>query len=127
STSTARPAAARPAPARPGSSVPVRPSITGAFRESFRSVDLRGDIRALPQILRHRSFLLPVILSGVAVASIPIIGLNPITSVLYQYFSFTAPLGTAFVAGFFAPRASYLVGILTALASVGFQALAYSV
>ena len=30
-------------------------------------------------------------------------------------------------AGFFAPRASYLVGILTALASVGFQAIAYSV
>jgi hypothetical protein len=31
------------------------------------------------------------------------------------------------VAGFFAPRASWLVGMLAALASVGFQALAFSV
>jgi hypothetical protein len=106
---------------------PARPSIVAAFRTSFRPLDLRGDIRALPQILRHWSFFVPVVLSGLSVALIPLAGLNPLTSAFFQYFSFTAPLGTSFLAGFFAPRASYLVGILAALASVGFQFLAYSV
>ena len=113
--------------AQPAASTPpTRPSITAAFRSSFRPLDLRGDIRALPQILRHWSFLVPVILSGLAVAFVPLLGLNPMTSAFFQYFSFTAPLGSSFLAGFFAPRASYLVGILAALASVGFQFLAYS-
>ena len=43
----------------------------------------------------------------------------------YQYFSGTAPLGTSFIAGFFAPRASYLLGAIIALASVGFQAIVF--
>ena len=105
---------------------PARPSIISAFRSSFRPLDLRGDIRALPQLVTHWSFLVPVILSGLAVALVPLVGLNALTSAFFQYFSFTAPLGTSFLAGFFAPRASYLVGILAALASVGFQFLAYS-
>ncbi len=105
---------------------PARPSIAAAFRSSFRPLDLRGDIRALPQLVTHWSFLVPVILSGLAVALIPLVGLNALTSAFFQYFSFTAPLGTSFLAGFFAPRASYLVGILAALASVGFQFLAYN-
>jgi hypothetical protein len=84
-------------------------------------------VRALPMLLRHKSFLVPVILAGAAVAALPLVGVNALTSAFYQYFSFTAPLGTAFLAGFFAPRASWLVGALAALASVGFQALAFSV
>lgn len=106
---------------------PARPSISAAFRSSFRPLDLRGDLRALPQLVTHWSFLVPVIMSGLAVALIPLVGLNALTSAFFQYFSFTAPLGTSFLAGFFAPRASYLVGILAALASVGFQFLAYNV
>ena len=123
------PAVARPgsAAAQPAAGAPAtRPSLSAAFRSSFRPLDLRGDIRALPQLLRHWSFFVPVILSGLAVAAVPLLGLNPMTSAFFQYFSFTAPLGSSFLAGFFAPRASYLVGSLAALASVGFQFLAYS-
>jgi hypothetical protein len=122
-------AAATRAPAAgsgPSNAAPARPSITAAFRSSFRPLDLRGDIRALPGLLRTRAFLLPVILSGLSVALVPLLGLNALTSTFYQYFSFTAPLGTAFLAGFLAPRASWLLGLLTALASVGFQALAFN-
>ncbi len=129
-----RSASARPSRARPTTTTatlvappPARPSIVTAFRSSFRPLDLRGDIRALPQLIRHWSFFVPVLLSGLAVALVPLVGLNPLTSAFFQYFSFTAPLGTSFLAGFFAPRASYLVGMLVALASVGFQLLAYSV
>jgi hypothetical protein len=97
-----------------------------AFRSAFRPIDLRGDLRALPQLLRHPAFLVPVILSGLSVALVPLVGSNAATATLYQYFSYSTPLGTAFIAGFFAPRASYLLGILTALASVAFQAIAFS-
>ncbi len=103
-----------------------RPGIATAFRQAFRPLDLRGDLRALPRLLIHPAFLVPVILSGLSVALIPLVGLNALTSTFYQYFSFTAPLGTSFIAGFFAPRASYLIGALAALASVGFQAIAYT-
>jgi hypothetical protein len=118
--------AAGPSPAAPATAAPARPSITGAFRSSFRPLDVPGDLRALPGLLRTRAFLLPVILSGLSVALVPLVGLNALTSTFYQYFSFSAPLGTSFLAGFLAPRASYLLGILAALASVGFQALAFS-
>ena len=105
----------------------ARPSLLAAFRSSFRPIDWRGDLRALPMLVRNKAFYVPVVLSGASVAALPLLGVNPLTSAFYQYFSFTAPLGTAFIAGFFAPRASWLVGMLAALASVGFQALAFSV
>jgi hypothetical protein len=41
----------------PGTAITERPSITGAFRTSFRPVDLRGDLRALPQIVTQWAFL----------------------------------------------------------------------
>ncbi|HUQ77784.1 MAG TPA: hypothetical protein VM427_02770 [Patescibacteria group bacterium] len=122
----AGPGASRTSTASAGAP-PPRPSIAAAFRSSFRPLDLRGDLRALPQLVAHWSFLVPVVLSGLAVALVPLVGLNALTSAFFQYFSFTAPLGTSFLAGFFAPRASYLVGILAALASVAFQFVAYSV
>lgn len=103
-----------------------RPGILSAFRASFRPIDLRGDLEALPWLVRTPAFFAPVILSGLSVALVPLTGANPLAGTLYQYFSYTAPLGTAFVAGFFAPRASYLLGMLAALASVLFQAIAFN-
>jgi hypothetical protein len=123
SNAAARAGTARATPAPP----PSRPGLASAFRESFRPIDLRGDLRALPQLLTHWSFYVPVLLSGASVAAIPLFGLNALTSTFYQYFSYTAPLGTAFIAGFFAPRASYLIGGLAAFASFLFQAIAFNV
>jgi hypothetical protein len=117
----AAPARAQAAPAQPG----ARPSIGGAFRSSFRPLDLRGDLRALPQLLRHRSFLLPVILSGVAIAIVPFAGLNPLAITFWQYFAGAAPLGTAFIAGFLAPRASWLIGGLVCAIAALLQAIAF--
>ena len=106
---------------------PVRPGVGSAFRGSFRPLDLRGDLRALPQIVRHWSLWLPIILAGLSVALVPFYSTAPIVGTLFGYFSGPAPFGTAFIAGLFAPRASYLVGMLAALASVGFLALAFAV
>lgn len=106
---------------------PPRPGVMTAFRSSFRPVDLRGDLRALPQIVTHWSLFVPIILAGLAVALVPFLGPASIAGIAFGYFSGAAPFGTAFIAGLFAPRASYLVGMLAALASVGFMALAFAV
>ena len=125
---TASAGAARSAGTRPaGSAPPPRPGLSAAFRSSFRPLDLRGDLRALPQILRHWSLWVPIVLAGLSVALVPFMGASSIAGVLFGYFSGGAPFGTAFVAGLFAPRASYLVGALAALASAGFLALAFAV
>jgi hypothetical protein len=124
----AAPKSAAPKSAAPKSTAPApsRPGITTAFRESFRPLDLRGDLRALPKLLTHWSFLVPVALSGAAVAAVPIFGLTALTTTFYQYFSYTAPIGSAFIAGFFAPRAAYLVGGIAAFASFLFQVIAFN-
>jgi hypothetical protein len=118
--------ASKAPPAKAATPPPARPGIASAFRESFRPIDIRGDLRALPRLLTHWSFYGPVLLSGAAVAAIPIFGLNALTSTFYQYFSYTAPIGSSFIAGFFAPRASYLVGGLAAFASFLFQLIAFN-
>jgi hypothetical protein len=110
-----------------GSAPAQRPGIGAAFRSSFRPLDLRGDLRALPQILTHWSLFVPVILAGLAVALVPFFTSSPIVGTIFGYFSGPAPFGTAFIAGLFAPRASYLVGIIVALASFAFMALAFAV
>jgi hypothetical protein len=125
-TSPARPVpTARSTPAASGAAVPRRPSIVGAFRESFRPVDIRGDFRALPQLVRHRSFLLPLILSSLSVALIPFLGLTPLTYTFWQYFAGAGPIGAAFLAGFFAPRASWLIGGLIAVIVAALQWVAF--
>lgn len=107
-------------------SVPARPGVGAAFRSSFRPLDLRGDLRALPMLLRTRAFLLPLILAGLAVAIVPFAPENSLALLFFQYFAGAAPFGSAFIAGFLAQRASWLIGGLVALATVGFEALAFT-
>ncbi|HET9615363.1 MAG TPA: hypothetical protein VFP22_11170 [Candidatus Limnocylindrales bacterium] len=116
----------RPAAVAQNPSAPARPGIFSSFRSSFRPIDIRGDLAALPDLVRTRGFLAAIILSGLSVALVPFFGLNGMTYTFYQYFSGAAPLGASFLVGFFAPRASYLLGALVGIASVGFQALAFS-
>lgn len=110
--------------AAPPPAAPPRPGIGAAFRSSFRPLDLRGDIRALPGLLRHKSVWLPVLLtvvSAIAYAAvtppIPADQMNvarpveqTITGLLFQYFVWSPPVASIFLAGFLAPRASYLTG-----------------
>jgi hypothetical protein len=94
-----------------------------AFSTSFRPLDLRGDLAYLPQLLRHRSVVVPSAISIVAtIAVVSVIGprlsvANPEVSILdslgfyvYQIFVWT-PIGAAFLAGFLAQRASWLAGL----------------
>jgi hypothetical protein len=113
----------REAPVRSGAGTtggPERPSITGAFRSSFRPLDLRGDLRALPRLLMSKAFLVPAVVSGVAFILFAV-EQNQLTAFLYQYFSYQFPVAAVFATGFFAPRASWLLGGLVAILSTLFQ------
>ena len=113
---------------------PQRPGIRAAFRESFRPLDVRGDVLAIPWLLRHRSVLVP---AGLTLASSALfLALGPagspdpsattggtrdlpieqiLVTFLAQYFVSTPPVGAVFLAGFLAPRAGWLTGLIAGL------------
>lgn len=87
----------------------------------FQAPRFREDLRLLPQIFRARralwippilliaGFLLTLVWAGLPVSILPVVDL------FLQFFFVMPPLFTFFLAGFLAPRASYLIGFLVAL------------
>jgi len=134
------PAQRAAAPAAPAQRAAARPGLASAFRSSFHPLDVRADLRGLPSLIRHRSVLLPVLLTlasaGFYAAVTPQIpaggakveGTIPqvIASLLFQYFVWSPPVGSIFLAGFMAPRASYLTGAIAGLAGAVSFALVVS-
>jgi hypothetical protein len=94
-----------------------RPGITSSFRAAYRPAHIREDLAALPKLVRHWSFYAPIamIVAGAFVA--------------FTFWNFSGGQlawqvlvlpGSGFglpqlVAGFFAPRASYLLGFLVSV------------
>lgn len=119
---------AAPAPEAP----PRPPGITTAFRAAFRPLDLRSDLRSAPGLLRHRAFFIPVALTigSTALAFVTGTSIEPgsstegadIVTVLsvfaFQYFVVAPPVGSAFLAGFLAPRASWLIGFVVGVVAL---------
>ena len=130
----ARPARTAASPVRAGSGSagqsgqrPERPSMIAAFRSSFRPIDLRGDIRALPTLVRHWSFFVPIVMVGVGLVLSQYLPKNGLVAAFNGYFSGVTPVGAVLIAGFFAKRASWLVGGLVAIAAALLLALSLSV
>jgi hypothetical protein len=110
-------------PQRPGTAAAPRPAggigIRNAFRGAFRPLNLREDLRLLPRLLLHRSFWVPSLIAAVtAGALVAFVGRGEIISQFAAtYFLVPPPIGGIFLAGFLAPRASYLIGALFGLVS----------
>jgi hypothetical protein len=101
------------APATTSAGPPPRPNIIGALRGAYHPTDLRGDLAALPRLLRHRAFLIPLALIVAATTLLLVTGgREQISLILAPYFLAPPPVVPVFVAGFLAPRASYLLGAL---------------
>ncbi len=110
---------------RGASGQPARIGIAAAFRQAFRPLDLPGDIRALPAIaFRTKALLVPIALTLLSV--VLYIVMRPegrtdiggiLTVFMYQYFLQTPAIGGVFIAGFLAPRASWLLGVIVGLVS----------
>jgi hypothetical protein len=116
---------ARRAPTPPGPATPPRTGFRAAFSQSFRPVDLRGDLAYLPTLIRERAVLIPSAVSIVAtVLFVALIAprlrqpnseatiLDGAGVYLYQIFVWPPPIGASFLAGFLAKRASWLAGIV---------------
>ena len=122
--------------AKPGPAPVQRPSMTVALRSAFRPVDLRGDVRALPRLLLHWSFWGPALATLVTTvvylalaqgrtSATPSDTVWVIVNLAFQMFVFPlpAPAGAAFIAGFGAPRASWLIGLIIGVISAACFAL----
>jgi hypothetical protein len=103
-----------------------RLGIGTALRMSFRPIDIRGDLRALPRLARNKALLIPVLLTvGSTVfflvvhpqATAPADTATVVATFLFQYFIQTPAIGGVFIAGFLAPRASWLLGVIVGLVS----------
>jgi hypothetical protein len=115
---------------------PARPSITAAFKGAVRPLDLRGDLRALPQVLINWGFLAAVGLTVVAagwfviayndaMAAVPVgapaseletvVGANSIPYFVATMALQPPPAIGAFLIGFAARRASWLGGLIYGL------------
>jgi hypothetical protein len=102
----------------------ARRGIAAAFREAFHPLDLRADLRTFPATARSKALWIPILLTLISTAlfiarpptsTSDVTGL--ITSFLFQYFIVTPGIGAAFIAGFLAPRASWLLGAIVGVVS----------
>jgi hypothetical protein len=94
----------------------VRVGIGTALRSSFRPLRVREDLAALPSLIPNRALWVPVLITvATAVATTVTGGSDVVTALLFTYFIVTPAIGGVFLAGFLAPRASWLLGIIVAL------------
>lgn len=108
---------------RPAPGAPARPSLTTAFRAAYHRANIREDVAALPGLLRTRSFLGAVALIAVGTAGVALAPQNPISQLLYQSLLYPPAMAPIFIVGFFAPRASYLLGLIVSLIDVALFAV----
>jgi hypothetical protein len=102
---------------------PPRPTervgFADAFRQSIRPFHPRPDIAALPWIATHsRALWVPILITvGSTVATAVTGASDVVTGLLFTYFVVFPAVGGVFLAGFLAPRASWLVGVIVGLTS----------
>jgi hypothetical protein len=84
-----------------------------------------GDIRALPGVAIHSKALwLPLLLTIVSAVAVAVTGGTELVSTfMFTYFIASPPIGGVFLAGFLAPRASWLVGVIVGI----FSAICYTI
>jgi hypothetical protein len=101
---------------RPSPTPSGRPGFMSAVRGAYHPAHIREDIAALPKVLRHWSFLVSVLLVLGGAAGKLILPNYTGTEFAWQLLALPgSALAPQLVAGFFAPRASYLLGLIIGL------------
>lgn len=95
---------------------PTRMGMANAFRASFRPLNLRQDIAALPQLVLSRALWVAVLVTVVGTAAIISAARSTMGLFIFQNL-IEAPVIPAFIAGMLATRASWLIGVLVGLVS----------
>jgi hypothetical protein len=89
-----------------------RPGFGAAFRGAYRRLDLRDDLQHLPQIFLSRGFLLGVALVIVGGAAWYLFPVRTGSALMWELLVIPgSALAPQLVAGFLAPRGSYLMGL----------------
>ena len=107
-----------------GSAASGRIGMRAAFTQAIQPLHVREDLAALPWIATHSKALwLPLLITiASAGAAITVGGTNVISAFLFAYFVQTPAIGGVFIAGFLAPRASWLLGVIIGfVAAVGYS------
>ena len=118
-----------PAPSAPrtASAPAERPSITAAFRNAYHPAHLREDIGHLPSLLRTRTFLISLALVIGGTIAVLVARDSPISTLLFQALVVPPAMAPIFIVGFFARRASYLLGLVVSLVDVAaYAAVVYT-
>lgn len=110
-------------PSRPTADT-VRMGLMAALRASVHPLTLREDLAALPSLVPNKALWLPVLITiASTTAVVATDGTNALSAILFSYFVQTPGIGGAFLAGFLAPRASWLLGFIVGIVT----AVCYSV
>jgi hypothetical protein len=106
-----------------------RPGFMSAVRGAYHPAHIREDLRALPRLLTHWSFLVSAVLVLGGAAGKLILPNYTGTEFAWQLLALPgSALAPQLVAGFFAPRGSYLLGLIIGLEQgVVFTILASSI
>ena len=89
-----------------------------AFRRSIHPLNIRGDLRDLPKLVTNKALWIPAGLTvGATILVLTTGAENFVTALLYTYFVQSPAIGGVFLAGFLAPRASWLLGVIVGLIS----------
>jgi hypothetical protein len=114
---------ASPSPTR-STGTPARMGFAAAFREAIHPIHVRPDIASLPWIAT-RTHALWVPLAITLASTVAIIATNggEVSLFMFAYFIQTPAIGGVFIAGFLAPRASWLLGVIVGMFSAGCYAV----
>jgi len=98
----------------------VRMGFAAAFKEAIRPVHVRPDLAALPWIAtRTHALWVPLAITLASTVAIIATDGGEISLFMFAYFIQTPAIGGVFIAGFLAPRASWLLGVIVGLFSAG--------
>jgi hypothetical protein len=103
---------------------PARMGFGAAFRAAIHPVNVRADLASLPWLALHTKALwLPVLITIASTVFIVATNGGDWSLFMFAYFIQTPAIGGVFIAGFLAPRASWLLGAIVGLVA----AICYSV
>lgn len=110
------------------STTPPRPlGFADSMRASWHRPDIRADIASLPWLLRTRAFLIPLALVIVGAGALIVAPDNPAAGLFFQLMVLPPAMAPIFITGFFAKRASYLLGLIIAVIDVaGYAVFVYT-
>ena len=100
--------------------------FTDAMRVAWHQPNVREDIAALPSLVRTRWFLIPLALVLVGIVGVIFFPTNYVSGLFFQLMVLPPAMAPVFIVGFFAKRASYLLGFLISLVdTIGYAIFVY--